>query len=489
MSKMKKKRESKIGAVLGNKKIGVLLSLFHLLITILFSILVINLNVLPNRFLFPVLGLLFGLWLLVFLTQIGRKGRKGGKFIALLLSIILIIGSGYIIRGTMALSTITEVKKVIDDVSVLVLKEDPAQNITDAKDYTFGILEDIDRENTDKTVESINKELDKDITTKSFDDLESLVEALYNQDVGAIVFNEVFRGSIAEIYEDFSDRTRIISDYEHESIVIVKKEDKDKKPKNVGKEAFNVYISGIDTYGSIGTKSRSDVNIIATINPKTKKILLTNTPRDYYVPFPNTDGVRDKLTHSGVYGIDMSVGALEELYDTDISYYVRVNFSSLIKMVDSLGGIKVNSDYGFSAGGYSFSKGENHLNGDQALAFSRERKKFSDGDNQRGKNQMAVIKGMIDKAMSPAILTNYNDILKSVEGSFETNMSSREITDLVKSQVDDMSPWDIESNAVTGQGAMKTTYTYRKQSLFVYIPDESSVEDAKNKINAVLEGR
>ena len=193
------------------------------------------------------------------------------------------------------------------------------------------------------------------------------------------------------------------------------------------------------------------------------------------------------MTHAGVYGIDVSIGTLEDLYDIEIDYYVRVNFDSLIKMVDALGGINVDSEYAFKSGGYSFKKGINQLNGGPSPGFSRERYAFASGDNQRGKNQMAVIKGMIEKAMSPAIITNYSKIMDGLSESFETNMSPNDITSLIKMQINDMSPWEVKTNNVTGKGAMKTTYTYKKKHLYVAIPDEPSVEEAKNMIKQIFE--
>lgn len=464
-----------------SKKLGVTLTILQLIVTLIFLGLVIRLNVVPNKYLISVAGVLIVFWVIAFLTQMWPRARKGGKLFSLLICLILGFGCNFLLKTQGTLTNISGVKTRIDDISVIVLKEDPAQNIHDAADYLFGIQETIDRENTDKAIEDINQEINRSIKTQSFSDFESQIEALYDGSVRAIILNEAYREPIKEIHEDFDERTRVLTGHQIETEMVI-----ETSGTNITKEPFNVYISGIDTYGSIRTTSRSDVNIIATINPNTKEILLTNTPRDYYVPFPISGGIKDKLTHAGVYGIDVSIGTLEELYDIDIDYYVRVNFDTLINIVDALGGITVNSEYAFSAGGYSFSKGENQLNGQQALAFSRERKSFGTGDNQRGKNQMLVIKGMIDKAISPAIITNYNKIMDSIAGSFETNASTNEITSLVKMQIDDMSPWNIESNSVTGKGAMKTTYTYRTRPLYVAIPDESSVEEAKGKIQRVM---
>ena len=215
--------------------------------------------------------------------------------------------------------------------------------------------------------------------------------------------------------------------------------------------------------------------------------MLTSTPRDYYLPFPISNGMEDKLTHAGIYGIDVSIGTLEDLYGIDIDYYARVNFTTLEEMIDALGGVTVYSQYEFSAGGYKFNKGYNDLNGKEALAFSRERHSFNSGDNQRGKNQMEVIKGMIKKATSPAIIIKYNNILNSVSGTFETNMKLEEITSLIKMQINDMTPWKVETNSVIGEGARKTTYSYKTRPLYVMIPNADSVEAAKEKINKVME--
>lgn len=402
--------------------------------------------------------------------------------LSIFICLILALGCYYLIKTQSLLIDISSKNTKIDDVSIIVLKEDPAQSINDTADYLFGIQEVLDRENTDKTIEKINGDLGIEMKIKAYSDLSLQVEALYGGEVDAIILNEAYRDTIKEIYKDFDERTKVLTSHQIEIPVEIEPSDKE-----VTLEPFNVYISGIDTYGPIRRTSRSDVNIIATVNPKTKRILLTTTPRDFYVPFPITGGVRDKLTHAGVYGIDVSIGTLEDLYDIEIDYYVRVNFDSLIKMVDALGGINVNSEYAFKSGGYSFKKGINQLNGAQALAFSRERYAFASGDNQRGKNQMAVIKGMIEKAMSPAIITNYSKIMDGLSESFETNMSPNDITSLIKMQINDMSPWEVKTNNVTGKGAMKTTYTYKKKHLYVAIPDEPSVEEAKNMIKQIFE--
>ena len=470
-----------IGRIL-NKVFGVILAIIQSVITLIFLAIIINLGIIPSKYFIPMTVILLLLLGFTLYSQLSLRKSKFGKFLSIFICLILALGCYYLIKTQSLLIDISSKNTKIDDVSIIVLKEDPAQSINDTADYLFGIQEVLDRENTDKTIEKINGDLGIEMKIKAYSDLSLQVEALYGGEVDAIILNEAYRDTIKEIYKDFDERTKVLTSHQIEIPVEIEPSDKE-----VTLEPFNVYISGIDTYGPIRRTSRSDVNIIATVNPKTKRILLTTTPRDFYVPFPITGGVRDKLTHAGVYGIDVSIGTLEDLYDIEIDYYVRVNFDSLIKMVDALGGINVDSEYAFKSGGYSFKKGINQLNGAQALAFSRERYAFASGDNQRGKNQMAVIKGMIEKAMSPAIITNYSKIMDGLSESFETNMSPNDITSLIKMQINDMSPWEVKTNNVTGKGAMKTTYTYKKKHLYVAIPDEPSVEEAKNMIKQIFE--
>lgn len=253
--------------------------------------------------------------------------------------------------------------------------------------------------------------------------------------------------------------------------------------------AFNIYISGIDVAGSISKNSRSDVNIIMTVNPDTKQILLTSTPRDFYVEIPGVSGgAKDKLTHAGVYGVDASMRTLEQLYGVDISYYARVNFTSVISIVDALGGVEVESAQAFrTKSGHSFSEGTNYLNGEQALAFARERKSFAAGDRQRGKNQEAVIEAILNKMMSPAMLRNANQIIESVSHCVETNMLRDEMTELINMQLDDPAVWDIESQAADGKGSSAACYSSGSQKLYVMIPDDMIVEECKQKIQAVID--
>ena len=312
---------------------------------------------------------------------------------------------------------------------------------------------------------------------------------MLNGQIGAIIFNEAYREMITSTYPEFTEQTRVLDTKSIKTKVNISK-----NSKKVTKEPFTVYITGIDTFGEISKTSRSDVNIIATVNPSTHKILLVSTPRDSYIELApleiGTSNAYDKLTHAGIYGVTESIATLENLYNIKIDYYVRVNFTGFEQIVDALGGITVESDYAFqSVDGDWFNEGTNYLNGWQALEFARERHAFSDGDFQRGRNQMKVIQAIIKKAMSPEILTNYTQLLDSVAGCMETSMTRTEIGDLVKMQLSDGGDWDVESYTVLGYIDNRVTYSYGAAPLSVVILEDQYIQEAIQKMQAVREGR
>ena len=406
-----------------------------------------------------------------------------GRVLCALICFFYIGGGYYCVNTYSAIDEMAGQQVKVDEISCIVLKDDPAQSIYDTKDYTFGILAANDRENTNKALAEVQAAIGKEPATIEYQDNDTLIDALYAKDVKVIVINEANRSPIEEYYKTFSDDTRVLNTHKVETII-----QEDEKLDDITKTPFNVYLSGIDVYGSIKTTSRSDVNVIVTVNPNTKQILLTSTPRDYYVPLTVSNGIPDKLTHAGIHGVDCSIGTLENLYGIDIDYYVRVNFTSVRKIVDLLGGVKVYSDYDFTSDwGPSFKKGYNQVNGKQALAFCRERHHFANGDYQRGRDHQHMIEAILNKAMSPDILPNYADLLKTASKNFQTNMSTKEITALAKMQLNDMSQWTIKYANAAGQGASKTTYSYQSRKLYVCVPDYNSVAKITKRINKVLE--
>lgn len=268
---------------------------------------------------------------------------------------------------------------------------------------------------------------------------------------------------------------------------------------NITKNPFVVYLSGIDTrnVGEIEDKSRSDVNMIVVVNPKQKKVLMVSTPRDYYVGLYGDPNKLDKLTHAGSYGIECSMETLEALYDVEFNYYAKVNFKSVVDIVDALGGVTVKSEYNFSSRHsftgktYSFKKGENFVDGDKALTFARERESFANGDRQRGIHQQVLIKAVVEKAISPAMLipANIEEMLKAISNNTKTNFTEKEIKKLISYQMSTMGKeWEFESMSADGSGDKAYTYSYPSQRLYVMRPDMETVNAAKAAIDAVIAG-
>ena len=274
------------------------------------------------------------------------------------------------------------------------------------------------------------------------------------------------------------------------SINIVKQENKNEEKEYENKNgSFNILISGIDTYGNISNVSRSDVNIIMTVNPNTHKVLLTSVQRDMYVQLHGTTGLKDKLTHAGLYGIDMYRQNIEDFLDVDIPYYIRVNFDSVVKLVDAIGGVDIYNDIAFKRYSLYFPKGNIHLNGKEVKEYSRERMLMPNGDWTRGEHQKTVITAIIKKITnSKELLTNYGDILDSTKDVVQTNIPTDLIKKLVKDQLSTMSPWDVESTYVEGTGFdYRETYTMPGMDLYVTYPDEDSVKSVSKQIKDVLE--
>ncbi|MDO5521299.1 MAG: LCP family protein [bacterium] len=475
------------------KLAGYAVSLLHLLAAITVFMIVVKSEFLPMKYLYMVGGTFAVLWFITSWIVVFHK--KAFRFVlGTILSAILMAGYlGGALYLNKAVSTISNIttdqtgEKAM--ISTYVLESDDALCLQDAKDYTFGILTSLERENTDHAVEEINKELGSTISIEEYESLTDLADALLEKKVGAIVLNKSYLELFEEVssedgedlkYTEFSQQLREIK---YQEITLEGQTSSAKMG-----DTFAVYISGIDTYGHISTRSRSDVNIIAVANVKTKQVLLVSTPRDYYVPLSISNGVKDKLTHAGIYGIDCSMDTLEQIYDNTLDYYFRVNFSGFEKIVDSLNGITVTSETAFQVGDFSYVEGENHLSGIEALAFARERYSFVNGDRQRGANQMKVIQSVIKKCQSPVILTNYSSLLNNIAGCFETNMSYAEISSLVRMQIDENKPWNVISYSVDGTGTKATTYSMSNKSVYVMVPNESSIAKAKELIQKVEDG-
>ena len=461
---------------------GKLITLIQLIFAVGLIAVIWNSGLIPTKYLVAIIVVLLILFGVTFgLQYVKNKVYIVGIVLSIILSILQAIGIVYMLKADKLMADVGGANYKTDNMIVVVKKDNPASNLMDASMYRFGTQTAVDQENTQTMLDNINKALGREVKVEQYGTVQELANALLEGRVDAAVYNQALDGLITDSIEDYSEQVRVLYQYGIETELEQETADVE--------EPFNVYISGIDVDGPITTNSRSDVNIIMTVNPNTKKILLTTTPRDYYVQIPDISGEqRDKLTHAGIYGVDASMRTLEQLYGIDISYYARVNFSSLVKIVDTLGGVDVDSDFEFTAGGYQFKQGMNHLDGKQALAFSRERYSFEDGDNQRGKDQEKVLTAILNKAMSPAILSNASALIADVSDSVQTNMTQEEMAKFIKMQLNDGASWTIESQAASGNGDTQACYSSGDQPLYVMWPDEAVVQSISAKMNEILSG-
>lgn len=407
-----------------------------------------------------------------------------GKVLSLILSVLMVFGSVMINKGYSTLDDITNSNTKSTHYAIVVLKSSKINSLSELQNESIEYCLQYDKE---KDMNQVIAEAKKKESSLNFDvamTYSKLGDDLYNNTVNAILINTAYNGMFEENHPDFQNEVKEIWTSDIETKV------KDFSTRvSVTNTPFIIYISGIDTYGSITTVSRSDVNMIVTVNPNTKKILLTSIPRDYYVTLANMKK-KDKLTHSGIAGPENTVKTMAQFLGTDINYYARVNFTSLVTMVDALGGITVNVDRDFSAGGYTYKLDLQQMNGKEALAYSRERHSFADGDNVRVKHQQDVLMAMLNKMMSPAVITNYSSVLKAISGCFETNMASSDITDLIKMQINDNASWTFKQKQFTGTGVMQTGGAYMPDSkLYYMIPNDDSVKENLQAIKDVLNGK
>lgn len=504
-------------------KICVIVSVFQFLAEALTFAIIWRLDMLPDKYLIVAAALFFLLWLLVAVLLFARGRKKKGvgnvrRIIAVFLAALVIFGCAVISK------MVSEFHRTMGNVSnnggvtmvmtVYVRAEDPAQQIEDAKDYTFAIMELIDREETQQALERLQKQLDQTLSTASYSGVPKMVDALYAGEVDAILMSSARASMLEDLqkYADFPEKTRVL----HEVNIALEPSPGDPSNKNgngqsdrpviddgtggqnggntsqtadITNTPFVVYLSGSDTSGEKLTVSRSDVNILAVVNPVTKQVLLVNTPRDYFIPHPKSEsGMRDKLTHLGNSGVDCSIEGLTNLYGERVDFYVRMNFTGFEALIDAIGGVTIYSDVAFTARDTYIEVGENHFSGSQALDYARERFNVQGGDNARGKNQMKVIKSVIEKMASGAIITNYSSILDSLGEMFVTDMSTSNISKLVKMQLSDMASWNIQSYAVTGEDGSEITYSMPGEYLYVMYPYEGMVDYGSELIDRVLAG-
>lgn len=492
LSKIERKKKRRAWAF----AIGSVLVLIQLVLTVLFLLKMFKLDILPFKYLFMINIILILLVLYDFTSQF-TKSHILGKLISVMLSCLILFTYLFAAKFDSVLDKLGAANVEIDIVDVCVLSNDKAQNLNDAANYKFAINSTASNANINTSIESISSETGKTIKPTEYTNWSNLVNALYdNKNVQAIVINHSMMSIISQEFPDFEDSIKIIKTYEYK-----KKVELDASNVNVKRDPFIIYVSGISSDDGedtkLASKALSDVNILAVINPETKQVLLVTTPRDSYIKISNSSGVTgyDKLAHAGSYGVDKSIEALENLYGINIDYYVKINFAGSQAVIDALGGITIESEIEFTNGweaapvSYHFVQGANECDGEKAIAFARERKAFAAGDFQRGRNQTAVIKGIIQKATSPAILTRYSAVMDTVSDMFLTNIPSSAISDLVKLQLSNSTPWNIQTYSISGK-----TDEYRHLEVSnvygasIVLPYEEDISTATKLMNKVIAG-
>ena len=367
--------------------------------------------------------------------------------------------------------------------SIAVLADSPIDNISQVTSVMGPTG--TDKDNIQQLMNDLKASQNKELSVEESSSYLAAYKNLLAGDTKAIILNSVFENIIESEYPDYASKIKKIYTKELTKTV--------ETPKDVKGDSFNVYISGIDTYGPISSVSRSDVNIIMTVNRETKKILLTTTPRDSYVPIADGgNNQKDKLTHAGIYGVDASIHTLENLYGIDLNYYARLNFTSFLKLIDLLGGVDVYNDQDFTAlaNKKHYSMGNVHLDSQEALAFVRERYSLADGDRDRGRNQQKVIVAIIQKLTSTEALKNYDSIIKGLQDSIQTNMPLETMMNLVNAQLESGGTYKINSQDLKGTGRMDLpSYAMPDSNLYMMEISDSSLESVKAAINDVMEGK
>lgn len=463
---------------------------------------ILKLEILPSNILLPVILviILFSLILLLLINFCahGLATKIIFSFLVILISVAYGLGDYYLYSTASTLNIVTEqAAKSKNTVSLIVVAESTKTDVQDINGSKIGVLKNINKEGTKKSLNDISKQ-NIGYSTEKFDNVPAMLQALYEGEVDAIILNEAYRSNVSEIenYGNFNNETKVI----HQTVYYTKEANNSLAVSDITSKPFTILITGNDSFGTLDEVSRSDVNMIVTINPLTSTILMTSIPRDAFVTEVCDDyacnyGVEDKLTHTGIYGADTTKDTLENLLDIDINYIFRVNFSSMIDIVDALGGIDIDVAEGMAVSRfYSDStlegvhEGQNHLNGKRALAYSRERKAYLDGDVQRARNQQQVLQAMFKKASSPEIITKYSNILKAVGKAFDTNMTTKEITSFIKYQLQANPSWKFEQYVLKGENTLKVSPELGMEvsavELYAY-----SIQTASEKIQAVLDGK
>lgn len=491
------------------------ISIISILLAIALIIKVIKIDILPLNFEITILGAVLLLTLILFIfynfTSHSKIARVFGGFMIIVVTLSYGLGYFYLYKTAGMLSTIstsssgsgTKLGSLSDEmtnnVSVIVMKSSNYNSLKDLSGKKIGTTSKLDAKSTEKCLTDIKKSIDFD--QEDYPNYNQEMTDLYDGRIDGVILDESSRGIVYEQFLNISQVTKVVHTTSYKAPrehAIVDS----KHPVDVTKDPFTIYFSGNDSFGDIQETSRTDSNMLVTVNPKTHRILMTSIPRDYYVPVACaedaadgcTDGQKDKLTHTGLYGVQTTINTIEDFMDVDINYYVRVNFSSLTNIVDAIGGVDVTVGKGLAVDQFytddtigGVVEGENHLDGQKALAYARERYAYEDGDLQRVKNQQQVLKAIIKKVKSPSMLLKYASLIDAIGSAIETNMTSSSITNFVKFQLASNSSWKFESYPMVGDTGMEFSPSLGDTASVTY-QDRGSIETAHDKIEAILNG-
>lgn len=476
-----------------NRIISAILGLIFAISSIIFIFKVLTFGLLPAKFFYLLFGVLLILNLLYFFLTLRKKA---GKIIRIILGILAILFSVGLFLGGLKIDGLNgfldknfNYDKKYAIYNVIISKDSSKKSLNDLVGAELFTFEESLPEVSDADLTSATKTSIKNSSLVFKNDIETVMSRpLKSTSSASVIDNGTFESYLAA-NEGYEAKIKIIGEIKVEIKAVEKP--KTDVSKNLAKKPFLLYISGIDTRtGTMPSRSLSDVNILAAINPATKKILLVNIPRDSYVLVHGDNGLRDKLTHAGSRGgLQLSTATIEDLFGLKIDRNIRVNFNFVTKLVDSIGGITVTNDLNrtLTLEGCTYKPGDNAVDGKCALRFARERKSYDSGDRHRGENQQQIITRIINKISSnKSIILGYEKILSAIDGSFESNLTSENITSLVRLQLDEMSPWQVESYNVNGSGRLTKTHSYPNQNLYVMDIDQTTLSTAKTKLEAVL---
>ena len=478
---MQKKKKLKLKKSVIFKSLAVIIAIMSIYIFIMF----LKLNVLPFMYLLFLFLILFAIDIGLYLLMSKKKPvfRIVGTICTIFLFVLYFVGIEFQTVTLNFLHQFAFLNIQTEHYQVIVKNTSEMASLNDLDNKSIAYVK--NREGASKAYKQLEKE---NVKKEEVDGVGALVRSFLQDEIDVILLESSEEELYNEMSQEFKENHKVL-----ETVSVEVQKNDFSKDVAITKQPFSVYVTGVDTYDAISSVARSDVNMVITVNPVSHKILLTSIPRDYYVPIAGSSSeLNDKLTHAGLEGVDVSIKTIENLLDMDINYYIKFNFTSLIQIVDALGGIDVDSPFAFTADYeedthiyYEFQKGMNHLNGKQALAYVRERYGLREGDVARAKHQQQVVEAVVNKLTTTTILTKYGELLGSMEGNFTTNFDFDSITGFVKMQLNDMPSWSVETQVLTGADASRKTASMPDLYSSVMIPDEEQLENAKGKIDEI----